>query len=558
MSRSGHSLHCELREQRPATPERTLRAPRLPSQPVIALKKKVTAKPPRNLDKHLFEAGQQCHKRLWLDVHEPLDEVASVSRQLMSAVGQQLLTLARSAFPKGVTIAAERAEEAATETAKLLAAETPVLFGAAFVAEGVEVRSDILVRHRDGMLDLYEVKSGTKIKHRYVNDLAMQVHIAELCGHKVRAVFLLHVNHGYVHKADTDFPPMQLLRSADVTSKVQKQAELVRRRLQQFRQALDNEKVLQLPMGTFCTAPFPCPHLARCSKGAPEHPLRELPELTRTLEVELHKEGVHAIDQLDAERPGLTFRQKRTIACVQKGEPVVEPFVREELRECPKPLHFLALAAVTDPLPRFDGQRPWRQVPCAWAAQTLHADGRVENASFVHVDRSDPRTDFITTLAKHLEVGGTVVCWDAEPLEELRSLLDDLPAAKAAVRSVLGRSHVDLMVLFEAGVFHPDLRRYADLRACVTTWLGDRSGDDLTAFDEDDLRTALGKAGTPRIRSTTKDKIAAEVKAAVVWTSERLLDLYRKFAEVEATRAAKPAKTGRAKPLPKPLPPAAD
>jgi len=523
------------------------------------LKKKASAKSPRNLDKHLFEAGQQCQKRLWLDYHQPVAEAAAESRQLMSAVGQQLLTLARSAFPKGVTIAAERADEAAAETTELLAAETPVLFGATFVAEGIEVRSDILVRHRDGALDLFEVKSGTKIKHRYVNDLALQVHVAELCGHQVRAVFLLHANPGYVHKADTDFPPMQLLRSADVTTKVQKQAGLVRRRLAHFRHAIDDDKVLQLPMGTYCTAPFPCPYVAHCSKDVTaEHPLRELPELTRSVEADLHKQGIRTIDQLDAEREGLTFRQKRTVACVKKGEPIVEPFVREELRQCQQPLHFLAMAGVTDPLPRFDGQRPWRQIPYAWAATTLHADGRVENAHFVHVERTDPRTDFVTTLAKHLEVGGTIICWDAEPIEEMRALLDDLPAAKAAVRAVLGRPHVDLMQLFDAGVFHPELRSHADLRASVATWLGDRSGDDLPVFGEDPLRAVLNKAATPRIRSTTRDKLAAEVKASVVWASARLLDLYRKFAEVEAVAAPKAAKTSRSKPLPKPLPPAAE
>jgi hypothetical protein len=518
------------------------------------LKKKVSAKKPRHLDKHLFEAGQQCQKRLWLAYHEPIEETPSTGRQLMSEVGQQLLALARSAFPKGVTIAAENTDAAAAETGELLAAETPVLFDGAFVADGVEVRSDIVVRHRDGALDLYEVKSGTKIKHRYVNDLAMQVHVVELAGHKVNAVFLLHVHPGYVHKADTDFPAMQLLRSADVTAKVRKQAELVRRRLQQFRVAIDNDKVLQLPMGTFCTAPFPCPQLARCSKDSVANPLRELPELTRAFEVELQKEGVRSIDQLDAERPGLTFSQKRTIQCVQKGEPSVEPFVREELRQCEKPLHFLAISGIVDPLPRFDGQRPWRLVPYAWAAQTLHPDGRIESAAFVHVERDDPRTDFVTSLAKHLEVGGTVVCWDSKPLEELRALLDDLPGAKAAVRAVLGRSHVDLMLLFESGVFHPVLRNHGDLRATVAAWLDDRSGDELTVFGEDDLRAALNKAATPRIRSTTKDKLASEIKAAVVWTSERMLHLYRKFAEVEIPQAASTVKAGGAKPRPKPLP----
>jgi hypothetical protein len=164
--------------------------------------------------------------------------------------------------------------------------------------------------------------------------------------------------------------------------------------------------MLQLPMGTFCTTPFRCPHLARCSGEAPALPLRELPELTRTQELELHKEGIETITALDPQRPGLTFRQRRTIACVQAGEPVLEPFVREELQQSTKPAHFLAIAALTDALPRFEGQRPWRLLPYAWATNTLHPDGRLETADFVHVERTDPRTAFITSLAKHLEVGG--------------------------------------------------------------------------------------------------------------------------------------------------------
>jgi hypothetical protein len=65
---------------------------------------------------------------------------------------------------------------------------------------------------------------------------------------------------------------------------------------------------------------------------------------------------------------------------VQQNTRIVEPFVREELRQCSKPLHFLAIASITDPLPRFDGQRPWRRIPYAWAANTVHADGRLEQA----------------------------------------------------------------------------------------------------------------------------------------------------------------------------------
>jgi hypothetical protein len=520
------------------------------------LKKQASPKAPRNLDKHLFESGQQCQKRLWLDYHEPTETELPTTRRAMADVGQQLLTLARSVFPKGTPVEGKTTAKAAEATKQLLTEGTPVLFGATFVADDVEVVSDILVLHKDGQVDLYEVKSGTKIKHRYVNDLALQVHVVEQSGHKVRAAFLLHVNPKYVHKEGADFPPMQLLRSADITAKVQKQLEQVRLRLPQYRTTIGDDSVLQLPMGTFCTTPFPCPHLARCTKEGPALPLRELPELSREQELDLHKEGIEDLASIDGKRPGLTFKQRRTLACIQQQATLVEPFVREELRQCTYPLHFVALAALTEPLPRFEGQRPWRQVPYGWAAQTLHKDGRIESGSFAHADKTDPRPEFTATLAKHLEIGGTVMCWNDDELTGLRSLLDDLPTAKVAVRAIIGRQHVDMMKLFDAGVFHPKIRCHTDLAASVLALLDDPSGAGLPIRDEDGLREAIEKASVPRVRSTTKEKIADEIKAVLAWRCEQLLKLFRKFAEVELQRpkAPTPVAKGPVKALPKPLP----
>lgn len=519
------------------------------------MKKKTAPKGPRNLDKHLFEAGQQCHKRLWLDVHAPATEEPPPSRQAMSEAGATLRGLARTAFPKGVVIEETDITKAAAATKAQLDAGVPVLFDAAFVADGTEARCDILVVHKDGAFDLFEIKSGTKIKHRYVNDLALQAHVVERCGHKLRAAFLLHVNLKYVHKEGADYPPMQLLRSNDVTGKVKKQMLHVSRRLQQFRALVANTETPQVPMGTFCASPFPCPHLARCSAEAPKLPLRELPELTHALELELHKEGIEELGAIDPAREGLTFRQRRTLTCLREGQPIIEPFVRTELRQCSHPLHFLAIGALTDALPRFDEQRPWRQLPYAWAAVTVHADGRTERASFVHVDRTDPRPSFVASLAKHLDCGGTILCWDDERLDGLRDLLEDLPAAKAQVRGITSRPHLDLMHLLEAAVFHPQLLDHRDLRKSALALLEDKTGADLPVFGDEELRTALAKGTAPRVRAATKEKIGADILAGLSWTAERLLDLFTKYAEIEvkAPKPKAPAKVS-SKPLPKPLP----
>ena len=523
------------------------------------MKKTTSPKSARNLDKFLFEAGQQCQKRLWLDYHEPGEEPIGPMRQAMSEIGAQLRTLARSAFPKGVVVEGKDVAAAAADTKAKIAAGAPVLFDAAFVAEGVEVRCDVLVVHRDGLCDLFEIKSGTKVKHRYVNDLALQAYVLAASGLTMRAAYLLHVNPKYVHKEGADYPAMQLLRSSDVTAKVQKQLDPTRRRLQHCRSALADAAVLQLPMGTFCTAPFPCPHLARCSKEAPALPLRELPELTRAQELALHKEGIETMTDLDPAREGLTFRQRRTLACIKQDAPLVEPFVRDELRQCKKPLHFLALVSVTESLPRFDGQRPWRHMPYAWACTTVHDGGRVEQGSFVHADKTDPRPGFVESLTRHLEVGGSIVVWDDEALEELHALLDDLPAHKAHVRAIVGLPHLDLMQLLDAGVFHPRVRTHADLRASAAVLLDDASGKDLAPWGEDAFFGELQKAQAPRVRSTTRSKIGADLLATMQWSVERLKALFAKHAEEEPAPAKPKAAPVRkaAKPLPKPLPPEA-
>jgi hypothetical protein len=220
----------------------------------------------------------------------------------------------------------------------------------------------------------------------------------------------------------------------------------------------------------------------------------------------------------------------------------------------------MRIAAVTDPLPRFDGQRPWRLLPYAWSARTVHADGRLETATFVHVERTDPRPQFVATLAKHLEVGGTVIVWDDEALEELRTLLDDLPAAKAQVRALVSLPHLDLMQLFDSGVFHPEVRTHADLRASAKALLGDDSGKALEVVGEDAVLGTLQKAWAPRVRSTTKDKLGAEILATLTWSVERIHQLHDAYAEIAPPPVkakpviVKPTQKALPKPLPKPLP----
>lgn len=493
------------------------------------LKKPASSNGARNLGKNLFEAGQQCHKRLWLETHEPVAEQVSDSRREMSRIGAELRGLARTAFPMGVAITQEELSAAAEETAAQLEAGAPVLFDAAFVGDGLEARCDILVVHKDRRVDLFEIKSGTKVKQRYVHDLALQANVLAASGLELQRAYLLHVNTKYTHRAGEDYPPMQLLRSSDVTTKVVKQQPNVARKLLAMQQVMGAKAAPALPMGTYCTTPFACPYGARCAESAPALPLTRLPELTRQLEAELHKEGVEDLSSIDAEREGLTFRQRRALQSHAQGKRLIESFLREELAESDYPLHFLAVAVVTDPLPIFEQQRPWQRTPFAWALRTQHPDGRIEEHTFAQVDRDDPRGAFVKSLSRQLEAGGTAVVWGEECLTELRPLLESLPDEKSSVRALLGVDHLDLRALLESTVFDPGLSSYQDIAVVAAKLLGDPSGEELEGLGADARFALVQKARTPRVRATTREKIAATVTDALRWQAEKLASLFAAF-----------------------------
>jgi hypothetical protein len=515
----------------------------------------------RRLDKRLFEAGQQCLKRLYLDYNEPVrgapgEDSLSENRRALSAIGQQLLQLARGAFPRGVEAGSGNIEQIAARTRELLAADgTAVVFGGAFVTDELEAQTDILLRQKDGSLDVFEVKSGTKVNARYIADLALQVLAIENSGFTVRAAHVLHVNHNYAHKEGEPYPVQQLFKNADVTERVRRALPRVVEQVRSFRQQVRDESALHLPTGTFCTNPFPCPHLEECARKEPALPLRKLSDLTPSIEASLHEEGIDDLAALDAQRPGLTFRQRQTLRAVQENRLVVEPFVREELRHVEYPLHCIASAGVTDALPRFNDQRPWRQLVYAWAVETVHEDGRVQKQAFVFADKGDPRGEVIRSLAECLSGGGMLLCWCSSALEGVRSLLDDLPAEKGPVRTILSLPHLDMLKLFESGVFHPRLLGSNNLIDTAAVLLGEQVPADLEIRSSEAVFAALQKAWTPRVRAATKEKIASELRRWVEWQASMVAALHRRFSELAPRPATAPQGPARLVAPRKPLPP---
>src|SRR4051812_22487090 len=135
---------------------------------------------PPNLSKSRFVAGWQCHKQLWLRVHEAEAPELQVDIVLQDRFdqGTEVGALARQRFPGGVLIDLPYNDPGRVKaTQKVLETGAPAVFEATFVEDRVYVAIDVLERTSGGFT-LIEVKSATKSKEEHIPDVAIQTWVA--------------------------------------------------------------------------------------------------------------------------------------------------------------------------------------------------------------------------------------------------------------------------------------------------------------------------------------------------------------------------------------------
>jgi len=181
------------------------------------------------LSKSRFQTGLQCPKALWLSTHQrELADPTPDTQQHIFDTGTAVGELARERFAGGVLVAEDYTESAqALETTRRLLEDPPnAIFEAAVEHEGVFVRPDVLVRVGENLWDLYEVKSGTRVKPVNITDVAVQTWVLEGAGLPIRTAYLMHLDNTYVYEGG-DYDLERLFRAEDITAEARAYLPLV-------------------------------------------------------------------------------------------------------------------------------------------------------------------------------------------------------------------------------------------------------------------------------------------------------------------------------------------
>lgn len=157
----------------------------------------------RRISKSRFVNYCQCPKKLWLDTYRP--ELADEMDQTVFKNGTMVGELAQGLFPGGTLVAFDSEDpnnikNMVEKTQALIASGTEIIYEAAFSHSNLLAICDIIVKvgeKTENMYDVYEVKSSTGLKDVYLQDVAFQQYVLNLCGITVRNMHVVHINNQY-------------------------------------------------------------------------------------------------------------------------------------------------------------------------------------------------------------------------------------------------------------------------------------------------------------------------------------------------------------------------
>jgi len=387
---------------------------------------------PAGLSKTLLLKGTQCPKALWLTKNPPEFEFPpQPDLEARYAAGTEVGLLAQQLFPGGVEVPFEglTVAEQVEKTRALIEAGQQVIYEASFAYNGIFVKVDILVKSVEGECwKIYEVKMGTAVKEVNVNDVAIQDYVLENCGLSLCGNYLVHIDNSYVREGDLNVHG--LFMAEDVRLEALKRQARLPHLISYLREVLDGDEP-DVDLGTHCTTPYACDFIPYCWRAIPDNSVFDL-RGSGVDKFALYRRGQVTLEQLPLDE--LNGKQRQQVEATLKQQDQVDvAAVHTFLATLWYPLVHLDFETFSGPIPRFDGTRPYQQVPFQYSIHLQQeAGGEPRHAEFLAEPNIDPRRALAEQLLADIPEEACILTYNQSfergVMRELAALFPDLAA----------------------------------------------------------------------------------------------------------------------------------
>jgi len=420
--------------------------------------------------------------------------------------------------------------ETVAEAARMLCA-SPGVAAAEFPMMHADLyaRADALVPEGDRYV-LRETKASTfplkadkvttdKPKEEHLNDLAIQAWIMSGSGLPLGRSELNLLNSKWRYPGDGDYSG--LFRQLDVTSDIATRVQDVPIWLEGASMTVTGE-MPQTQTGKHCTKPYACIYHGFCEPldpAGPEHPIELLPDLAgKTLAGKL-RETKGYVSILDPRPDELTGKQsalyRRIQAAHRTGSDFREPGVEAVINAYPYPRYFFDFEGIDLPVPRWEGVRPYEQIPFQWSCHIETRPGVFRHGEFLNLTGNDPSVGCINRMREVInpDDGGPIFVYFATYEKgRLEGLAERHPEHAELLNKYVSRL-VDLLPIVKNHYYHPGMNGSFSIKKVLPVIAPDLNYGELdevqggTAAQVAYIEAALDSDTTPERKADLDQKL---------------------------------------------------
>lgn len=398
------------------------------------------------------------------------NEVTEQSESLFNT-GNQVGEYAKKLFPGGeeIEFTPGNFDGMFQKTTALIENNTETIYEATFKAKGVFAMADILHKTSKGW-DIYEVKASTTTKPYHIADAAIQYYsLSNVIN--INKIFIIHINNQYVRQGELDI--QSLFSFDDITEQVLSKQEDIQSNLEGLEIMLKSD-MPEIDIGHHCSDPYECDFGEHCWNHIPEPSVFNLYRLNWSKKFDLYYSGVLKYEELAIDY-GLTEIQQLQVDAAKNNKVTVnKPIIEEFLDTIEYPISFFDFETFQNAIPRFDGQRPYMQMPFQYSLHIVNEDGDMSHMEFLGDENKDPRRELSERMLNDLPGTGSIMAYNQSfEITRIRELADLFPDLRAELLALTER-FVDLIIPFRnLGYYHPDFNGSFSIKSVLPAMFPD-------------------------------------------------------------------------------------
>lgn len=390
----------------------------------------------------------QCPKMLWLKKNHPELFDDSLINQMVLDSGIKVGEFAMGLFGRFTEVPYGNLSEMISETKRLLDSGTEFIAEASFSYNGQFCSVDILKNWGGGKVEIYEVKSSTKIRDIYLHDVAFQNYVLTKLGFAVDQVSIVHIDNTYTRIEELELG--KLFKVNDITEDARALYSEVEKHIRYLEVYMQSEDEPVDDIGLHCFSPYACGFFGHCSRFLASPNVFDVAGMQKRSMFKHYLEGTVSFEDLEYQR-NLNPKYLLQISHELHDMPchVEKDSITDFLSNLFYPIYFLDFETVQPAIPLYECSKPYEQIVFQYSLHFIESEGgELRHKEYFAYPGEDPRRKLAEQLCQDIPLDVCTLAYHmAFEKGRLKSLAALYPDLAEHLMNIHDNIH-DLMIPF--------------------------------------------------------------------------------------------------------------